>query len=80
MVSGWCPDAGGKDISAPAVDLLNENPSHVAFGKKTWVPVGPPGATLGPFQPLLTSLGPPRGTLEGPSAPFGPCRVPLGSL
>ena len=23
----------GKDISAPAVDLLNENPSLVAFGK-----------------------------------------------
>ena len=43
MVSGWCPDAGGKDISAPAVDLLNENPSHVAFGKKTWVPVAPLG-------------------------------------
>ena len=37
IVSGSSADrvrmGDGKDISAPAVDLLNENPSLVAFGK-----------------------------------------------
>ncbi len=26
-------EAGGKDVSGPVEDVLNENPSHVALGK-----------------------------------------------
>ena len=43
MVSGWTADgvrmATGTDISAAALNLLNENPSLVALGKKVVVVV-----------------------------------------
>ncbi len=33
MDGGFSADGGGKDVSGPVEDLLNENPSHVALGK-----------------------------------------------
>ena len=48
----------GSDVSAPAVDLLNENPSLVAFGNQLSPPT-PPGIS----SKALT------GTFSGPLKP-----------
>ena len=58
MLSGWVARRSGTDILAPAVDLLNENPSLVAFGNQLSPPT-PPGIS----SKALT------GTFSGPLKP-----------
>ena len=59
--------AGGSDISAPAVDVLNENPSLPALGKKDCA-TGSPSLSLAP-SPAPAPAASPAPAEPRPSPP-----------